>query len=100
MELLDERLSAFHTEVAAMIGSRTLTFREFRACGSPDYHGARTLLLAEYVSNAFSTGTCPEGDKVQLASCLLKDMAQDWWEEVTQVVGTAAMAVMTWEDFV
>ena len=29
LELLDERLSAFRTEVAAMMGSRTLTFREF-----------------------------------------------------------------------
>ena len=57
LELLDERLSAFRTKVAAMMGSRTLTFREFRACGAPDYHGARdpivsTRWLAD-VANAF-----------------------------------------------
>ena len=44
LEILDERLSAFRTEMAAMIESRTLTFREFIACGAPDYQGPETPL--------------------------------------------------------
>ena len=34
------------------------------------------------------------------ASCLLRDIAQAWWDEVTQAVGTTIVTVMTWEDFV
>ena len=41
LEILDERLGAFRTEMMALMGTRTLTFRDFRACGAPDYHGAR-----------------------------------------------------------
>ena len=29
----------------------------------------------------------PRGDKVRLASCLLKDMIRDWWEEVVRAIG-------------
>ena len=41
LEILDERLGTFRTEMAAMVGARTMTFREFRACGALDYHGDR-----------------------------------------------------------
>ena len=68
LELLVERLSSFRTEVVAMTGLRTLTFRDFRACGALDYHGARdpvasTIWLA-HVANTFRTSRCLEGDKV------------------------------------
>ena len=104
LDLMEERLSTFRAEVAAMMGSRTLTFREFRACEAPDYHGARdpiasTRWLAD-VANAFCTSTCPEGDKVRLASCLLKDRARDWSEEIGHVIGDdATLDAMTWADF-
>ena len=70
LELLDERLSAFCTEVAVMMGSCMLTFREFRAFGAPDYQRDRdpiasTRWLAN-VTNVFRTNRCPEGDKVLL----------------------------------
>ena len=38
-KICDERLGAFRTEIAAMIGTLTLTFQEFKACEAPDYHG-------------------------------------------------------------
>ena len=41
LEILDERLGAFCIELMAMLEARTLTFREFRACGAPDYLRAR-----------------------------------------------------------
>ena len=74
-----------------MMWSRTLSFREFRVCGAPDYHGAldpiaSTRWLVD-VANAFRTSRCPEGDKVRLVSCLLKDKARDWWEEVGRAIG-------------
>ena len=104
VELMDERLSVFHTEVAAMMGSCMLKFREFRACGDLDYQGARgpiasTRWLAN-VANAFRTSRCHEGDNVSLASCLLKGKARDWWEEVMRVIGDNTMLdAMTWSDF-
>ncbi|CAH1431387.1 unnamed protein product [Lactuca virosa] len=89
--------------MVTMMGSRTLTFREFRACGAPDYQGARdpiasTRWLAD-VANAFCTSRCPEGDKVRLASCLLKGRAHDWWEEVGHAIGDdTTLDTMTWAD--
>ena len=79
MEILDERLSAFCTEIAAMIGTCTLMFREFRACGAPDYHEAKGPIASSRwladVTNVFRTSRCPEWDKVRLASFLLKERA-------------------------
>ena len=68
LELFDERLSAFCTKVASMMGSHTLMFREFRACGAPDYHGAwdpiaSSRWLAD-VANAFRTSRCPKGENI------------------------------------
>ena len=51
------------------------------------------------VSNAFRTYRCSEGDKVILASCLLKDMTRNWWEEVGRVVGDDVVYVMSSDDF-
>ena len=52
------------------------------------------------VTNAFYTSRCPEGDKVRLASCLLKDRACVWWEEVAHAIGDdATLDVMTRSDF-
>ena len=104
MELLDERLSAFRTKVAAMMGSLTLTFRDFRACGAPDYHRARDPIASSRwlgdVANAFRMSRCLEGDKVRLASCILNDKARNWWEEVGHAIrDDAALDAMTWSDF-
>ena len=41
IEILNERLGLIHIEMVAMMGAHTLTFREFRACGASDYHGAK-----------------------------------------------------------
>ena len=37
MEILDERLGAFHTKVVSMVGARSLTFQDFRAYGAPEF---------------------------------------------------------------
>ena len=104
LEILDERLGAFRTEIMDLMGACTMTFREFRACGAPDYHGAREPIASRRwladIANAFRTSRCPKGDKVRLASCLLKDRARDWWEEIGHALGDdAALDAMTWSDF-
>ena len=50
--------------------------------------------------NTFSMSFCPEGSKVRFASCILKDRAQDWWEEVDFALGGEALETMTWDEFV
>ena len=87
-----------------MTGSRTLAFRDFRACGAPDYHEARDPIVSTRwlvnVANTFYTRKCPKGDKVRLASYLIKDRTCDWWEEVEHSIGDdAALDAMTWSDF-
>lgn len=37
IELMDERLGAFRTEMVAMVVARSLTFRGFRACGAHEF---------------------------------------------------------------
>ena len=65
-----------------LVGAQSLKFREFRACGAPNYHGMKDPIASRCwladVANAFHTSHCPEGDNVRLASCLLKDRARDW----------------------
>lgn len=41
LEVLDERLSSFRSDMTALVGARSLTFRACRACGTPDYHGEK-----------------------------------------------------------
>ena len=91
LEILDERLGSFRSKMVALVRVRSLTFREFRACRAPDYHGAKDPIerrrwLVDVV-NAFRTSSCPDGVKARLASFLLKDRARDWWEEVGHIVG-------------
>ena len=52
------------------------------------------------VANAVRTSRCPKGDKVILASYLLKDRARDWWEKIGHALGDdAALDAMTCSDF-
>lgn len=39
LEVLEERLSSFRSKMMAIVGAQSFTFREFRACGAPEYHG-------------------------------------------------------------
>ena len=50
--------------------------------------------------NAFRLTFCPKGSKVRFASCLLKDKARYWWEEVDFTLGGEAIETMTWDEFV
>ena len=33
-------------------------------------------------------------------SCLLRDRAQDWWEEVGRALATKEMVAISWKEFV
>ena len=69
LEILDERLGAFHAEMMALIGVRTLTFWEFRACGAQDYHVARDLIASSrwlaMLPTLFIRASSPKGGRDQ-----------------------------------
>ena len=48
----------------------------------------------------FSAPSVSPRGKVRLASCLLKDREQDWWEEVRRAVGDEVVDSLNWDDFV
>ena len=78
MEILDEHLGMFRTEIMAIRGART-PFCEFSACVAPKFFGGKDPIssmrwLADMV-NAFRMSFCSEGSKVRFASCLLNDIS-------------------------
>ena len=103
LEVRDERLSSFYSEMMALAGACSLTVRDFRACGAPIYHGVKDPIASRRwladVANVFRASRYPDGDKVILASCLLKDRAQEWWQEVGRAVGDDVVDVISWDDF-
>ena len=104
MEILDERMVVFCSEMVAMMRALTLTFREFRECGSLKFFGKKDSIVSRRwlvdVRKAFQYNLFPEEAKVRLASCFLKDINQDWWEEVGHTLGSVVIELMIWEDFV
>lgn len=81
MEILDEHLGKFHTELVAMVSARSLNFRECRAYGAPKFFGIKdpisSRILFTNIKNSFRTSFSLEGLKVSFASCFLKDRARD-----------------------
>ena len=47
----------------------------------------------------FRTSFCPEEANFRHASCILKDRARDWWEEVGSELGDDVVDAMSWDDF-
>ncbi|XP_052621696.1 uncharacterized protein LOC128127284 [Lactuca sativa] len=86
----------------AIIGARTLIFREFRACGAPTFHGERDPIVSRmwlaYMAKTFRTNFFPEEAKVRYFSFQLMDRARDWWEEIGSKLGDDAVDAMSWDD--
>ena len=65
LEILVERLSAFCSEMVALVGARSLIFRDFRAYGAPNYHGEKDPIMSRRwlvdIVNAFYTSSFPKG---------------------------------------
>ncbi|KAL7587966.1 hypothetical protein Lser_V15G39918 [Lactuca serriola] len=105
MEIMEERLRAFKADISASQGeARTSSFREFKACGAPEFSGVRDPIVSKRwvadIENAQRTSSCLEEAKVGFASCMLRDRARDWWGEVISQMGTVGVASMTWAEFV
>ena len=105
MELMEDRLRAFRSDMASsQSGSRTLSFKDFRGSGAPDFHGVKDPIAARRwitdIESAQLTSFCPEGSKVRYAVGCLRDRAQDWWESVGDSLGASVIEAMTWSDFV
>ena len=80
MELLDESIGAFRAEImVGQLGAQTPSFREFKACGAPEFFGANDLIDSHrWISNAQRKNFCHKEAKVGFASCLLRDRHRDW----------------------
>ena len=75
---------AHSTDMVLLVGTCSLTFREFCACGAPEFFGKKDPIASRWwiadIGNAFWSSLFLEEVKVRLASCLLKDRAHDWWK--------------------
>ena len=94
----------FHTEIMAIVGAHTLSFRECHACGALDFFEEKDPTASRrwlaFMVNAFQMRFYPEGSKVRFDSCLLQDRARDWLKEVYFSLGGEAIKTMTWDEFV
>lgn len=61
--------------------------------GKKDYIASRHWLV-DFL-NAFRISFYPKVSKVIFASCLLKERASDWWEEVEHALGGEAVKSIT-----
>ena len=66
VELMEDRLRAFRSDMASgQSGSRTLSFKDFRGSGAPDFHGAKDPIAARRwiadIESAQLTSFCPRG---------------------------------------
>ena len=105
MGLLHESLGAFRAGIAVgQLGAQTLSFMEFKACGAPEFFGAKDPISSRRritdMENAQRKSFYPDGLKVGFTSSLLRGRTHKWWEEVGHVVGSVGVVAMTWKDFV
>lgn len=102
IELMEERLGVFHVELKiSQFGSYTLTFRDFRSCGDPEFFGKKGPISSRGwiadMENAQMTRSCHTGEKAKFSTCLLRDWDRHWWEEVGHTLGAPAIETMTWQ---
>ena len=100
IELMEGRLKAFRSEYASSLsGARTLSFKDFRGCGAPEFHGVKDPIVARRwitdMESAQLTNFGPKGSKVWYAVGCLRDRARDWWELVGDSLGASAIEAMT-----
>ena len=80
-------------------GTHTLSFKDFKGCGTPDFHGVKDANVAtRWIANIKSaqlTSFFPKGSKVQYVAGCLRDRAKDWWDAVSDLLGSPAIKVMT-----
>lgn len=73
IQMLDDHLGTLHTEIVAMVGARSVTFREFHACEATEFFGKKEPIVSKRwlmdVVNALQTSIYYEGSKVRFASC-------------------------------
>lgn len=78
IELLDERLGVFRAKIiASQFWARNLTFRKFKAYGSPEFFRKKDHISNRWwftdMESAQRMSFYPEGSKLMFASSLLRD---------------------------
>lgn len=80
-----------------------LSFQEFKACVAPEFFGKKDLITSMWwifdMENAQLTSFFSEGLNMGFTSCLLRDGAHEWWEEVGHSLGYESVAAMSWIKF-
>ncbi|CAL2238354.1 unnamed protein product [Prunus armeniaca] len=78
-----------------------LDIKRVKELGAKEFYGGTDPAEADAwltdVERIFEVLQCPDGDKVRLATFLLKGNAYHWWKTVRR--GYANPAVITWEEF-
>ncbi|CAL2244317.1 unnamed protein product [Prunus armeniaca] len=78
-----------------------LDIKRVKDLGAKEFYGSIDPAEADAwlteVERIFEVLQCPDGDKVRLATFLLKGNAYHWWKTVRR--GSANPAALTWEEF-
>ena len=82
IELMEDRLRAFRSVMtSSQSGAHTLSFKDFRGCGAPDFFGVNDPIIAKWwianIESAQLTRFCPKGSKVRFATGCLRERARD-----------------------
>ncbi|CAL8169358.1 unnamed protein product [Prunus armeniaca] len=89
-------------EMSSTCGISYLSSLELvKELGAKEFHGSVDPAEADAwltdVERVFEVLQCPDGDRVHLATLLLKGNAYHWWKTVRR--GYANPAALTWEEF-
>ena len=81
--------------------ARTVTVKQFKELGPPEFHGKPDPLQAEawvkQITKIFDVLRCTEDQKVPFATFMLRGEADHWWESIKR---THHMALeMSWAEF-
>lgn len=82
IELMEDHLRAVRSDLASGQASTcTLSFKDFRGSGAPDFHGVKNPIAARRwiadIESAQPTSFCLEGSKVRFTAGCLRDRARD-----------------------
>ncbi|KAJ9561958.1 LOW QUALITY PROTEIN: hypothetical protein OSB04_007118 [Centaurea solstitialis] len=83
--------------------SRVTSYKDFTACQPPFFQGQKDLITSTRwlteMEGAFLTSSCSAEVKVRYASNLLRGLAKDWWNIISEAKRPEQIAAMSWEQF-
>ncbi|KAI3691369.1 hypothetical protein L2E82_49718 [Cichorium intybus] len=81
---------------------RECTYKSFMSCKPKEFHGKEgavgLLKWIDSMESVLHISKCTEGNKVEFATCMLKDRALTWWKNEIQTRTRVAAYQLSWED--